>query len=85
MSWFKKGAFMKYGFMMMMILLIALPSCCLRKERKRDLPEPMMIEEEEIMPMPYETDEIIDTNGTDMAILQDEMTPQDTQDITLTE
>ncbi len=40
---------MKYGFMII-ILLIALPSCCLRKERTSK-EEPMLIEEETIMPI----------------------------------
>jgi hypothetical protein len=78
---------MKYGFMMM-ILLVAVPSCCLRKERKKFMPEPMMIEEEDAIEMPYEpmdtaitapamgTSDMdtISPSDDDMAIMQDELT-----------
>lgn len=65
---------MKYGFMML-TLLVAMPSCCLRK--KKTMEQPMIIEEE-TMPMQgatMDTTTGMDTN--DMAIMEDEMT-QDT-------
>ncbi len=59
---------MKYGFIFVAVVL-TLPACCLRKQKKM-VEAPMIIEEESLL---HDTDT---SSPDDMAILQDEMSSE---------